>query len=157
MLTYILQQKNQDLLVNLKGPVDERSSSVLTELLARVPAGRVILDMKGVEYFNSLGIRAWANFITSLVRGRTVFYENCPADFINQINMMPLLTQDASILSFTSEFICPKCNHTQSENFDAGKSKKQLLAEFDQKVCSHCRSQLLPDEDPETFLYFKNP
>lgn len=156
MLTYKLIQKNQELLVAFHGAVDERSPDVLNELLARLNATEVVLDMEAVEYFNSLGIRAWAHFVKSLVAGRTVSYERCPPDFINQINMMPLLAQSIKILSFSSEFICPDCNHSQRNNFDAHLTKAQLLTAFEKATCSQCGSGLLPDEDPETILYFKS-
>lgn len=156
MLTYKLIQKNQELLVAFSGAVSEKAPLVLNELLTRLNATKVLLDMEGVEYFNSLGIRAWAHFVKSLVEGRTVSYANCPPDFINQVNMMPLLTDSIEILSFSSEFVCPDCHHSQRDSFDATKSKAQLLIEFEKATCSHCGSGLLPDEDPETILYFKN-
>ena len=156
VLTYRLIQNDPELLVAFRGAVDEQSSAVLNELLARLNATQVVLDMEAVEYFNSLGIRAWAHFVKSLVVGRVVSYEKCPPDFINQINMMPLLAESIAILSFSSEFICPNCNHSQCENFDALRTKVQLLNDFERATCSQCGAGLLPDEDPETILYFKS-
>ena len=156
VLTYTLREENQEFTIDFIGAVDEKSSQVLTQLLARLTAKVIVLNMEGVEYFNSLGIKAWAHFVKPLVAGRTVSYENCPPDFINQINMMPILAKSIPILSFASEFICPDCNHSQRELFDATKAKKALFAEFEQKICSECQGLLLPDEDPETILSFKN-
>ena len=155
MLTYTLQQKSEHLAIILTGPVDERSPQILNELLGRLNAKTLVLDMQGVEYFNSLGIRAWANFVKPLTEGRSVSYERCPPDFINQINMMPLLADSIRIQSFSSAFICPNCNHTQTELFDATQEKSDLIAAFESKVCDQCGTELLPDEDPDTFLHFK--
>ncbi|RYZ55734.1 MAG: hypothetical protein EOP07_13650 [Proteobacteria bacterium] len=157
MLNYTLHPKDPGLSIDFRGAVDERAASVLTELLARLNAQDVVLNMQLVEYFNSLGIRAWAGFIKQLAPGRTLAYTHCPPDFINQINMMPLLAQSVSILSFAAEFICPDCNHSQRESFDATQSKAGILAAFEKVSCSHCAAGMFPDEDPETILYFKNP
>lgn len=157
LLNYTLHQKDKDLSIDFRGAVDERAGSVLTELLARLNAKDVVLNMQLVEYFNSLGIRAWAGFIKQLATGRTLAYTHCPPDFINQINMMPLLAHSVSILSFAAEFVCPDCNHSQRESFDATLSKAELLAAFEKVSCGDCGSGMFPDEDPETILYFKNP
>ncbi|MBC7661607.1 MAG: hypothetical protein H7249_18065 [Chitinophagaceae bacterium] len=156
MLTYTLREHNHVLTIDFRGGVDEKAPATLTPLLARLSAKVITLNMEAVEYFNSLGIKAWAHFVKPLVQGRKVTYENCPPDFINQVNMMPLLADSIPILSFSSEFVCPNCNHGQREQFDATEDKKVLLAQFEQKICSECQSQLLPDEDPETILSFKN-
>lgn len=156
VLTYRLHQKASELSIDLRGAVDEHAAKVLSELLARLNAVQVLLNMEAVEYFNSLGIRAWANFVKALVVKRQVSYEKCPPDFMNHINMMPLLADSIAILSFTSEFVCPDCNHSQRELFDARKSKQELLSDFERASCRQCGAGLLPDEDPETILYFKN-
>ena len=156
VLTYTLQDKNQELAVNLLGAVDEHASGVLHELLDKLTPKDVVLNMEAVRYFNSIGIRAWINFVKPLVDGRRASYKNCPPDFINQINMMPLLARSVQILSFLSEFLCPECGHTQLQLFDAQKERDVLLQEFQGMVCEECGGDLAPEEDPQAILYFKS-
>ncbi len=155
MLTYTLQEKNQQVAIKLLGPVDEHASKVLLELLTQLSPKDVVLNMEAVAYFNSIGIRAWINFVKPLVDGRKAAYEKCPPDFINQINLMPLLAHSIQILSFMSEFVCQNCNHTQTQLFDAQKEKEVLLEEFEMLICEECGGDLSPDEDPQAILYFK--
>lgn len=156
MLTYTMLQKNQTTVVNFAGPADENAAKVLSELLARLPQTPICLNMGGIEYFNSLGVRAWLNFVKLMGDGRPFSYSQCTPDFINQINMIPALTKGAEILSFSSEFACPRCGHQQTIEFNGKNDKSTLLGEFSQQTCDKCGDTLLPEEDPETVLAFKD-
>lgn len=156
MLTYKMHQKDQTTKVSLTGPMDENSAKVLSELFGRLPNSPICLDMGGIEYFNSLGIRAWVNFVKPLSDGRTLSYEHCTPDFINQVNMIPALMKGSIILSFSSEFACPQCGHQQTIEFNGQNEKANLLKAFLSQACKKCGDTLLPEEDPETVLAFKD-
>ena len=50
----------------LSGSIDETSS--LHELLARAQAGRLVLDLAGVTFINSLGVRDWIRMQAAATR-----------------------------------------------------------------------------------------
>ena len=94
----IEQQKLLTRLI-LSGPVDDEAGPLLSALLPEIKK-KVLIDFAEVEYFNSLGIRTWVNFLHVLLDGRAVVYEHCPMEFVQQISMMPALSQGVEVQSF---------------------------------------------------------
>ena len=71
------------------------------------------LNLKGLTRLNSIGIRNLLKFITDFSPCAFV-YEECPSEFIDQVNMIPALLgvkNNGKIKSLFVPFECPTCDH----------------------------------------------
>lgn len=153
MLQLTVEQQEKTTRLILAGPIDEAAGPVLRASLPQIKK-QVLINFSDVEYFNSLGIRTWVNFLRVLRDGRTVLYEHCPMDFIQQIDMMPALSQGVEILSFKAEFICRACGLEKTMGFTCQTGKEALLEEMSAQVCERCAAPMNLQDDPESLLLF---
>ena len=61
-LTVEVEEKDSELIYIFKGDVNE---NFIQNRLPIIPKDRIVLDLAGVENFNSCGIREWIYFIKS--------------------------------------------------------------------------------------------
>lgn len=153
MLKVSYETKDQMSLLTLEGPMDESAAKALRDCLPAM-AKDVRIDFSQVEYFNSLGIRAWVNFLRNLLDGRKVSYVNCPMDFIQQISMLPFLSRGVSIDSFFVDFACDACGFETKLHFSCKSGREKLLEEISAQSCERCQSSLRSEEDPQTLTLF---
>jgi hypothetical protein len=137
----------------LVGPIDDLAGPLLRATLPQIKKS-VLINFADVEYFNSLGIRTWVNFLRVLRDGRQVAYEHCPMDFIQQISMMSALSQGVEIRSFSVDFDCKGCGFEQRVGFTCQSNKESLLEQFGKQKCERCSAFLTIQEDPESLLFF---
>ncbi len=153
LLQVSLVQKEKDSLLILEGPVDERAGPVFTALIPQIKAS-VFIDFEKVEYFNSLGIRTWVNFLRVLRDGRQIYYDNCPIELIQQINMMPAISQGVEIRTIVGDFFCKNCGNEMRSPFSCQIGKAKMIECFSQQKCDRCGSLMHFEEDPESLLMF---
>jgi hypothetical protein len=71
------------------------------------------LNMKAVSRLNSIGIRNLLKFLSDW-GPRAFTYEECPSEFIDQVNMIPALLgskNNGKIESLFVPYECPACDH----------------------------------------------
>ncbi|WP_141735504.1 hypothetical protein [Oligoflexus tunisiensis] len=153
MLQVTVEQQDQQTRLILAGPIDDQAGPALRATLPQMRK-QVLVNFSEVEYFNSLGIRTWVNFLRVLRDGREVAYEHCPMDFLQQINMMPALSQGVEIQSFQADFACKSCGFEKSIGFTCRIGKAALREEMGRQVCERCGSSLSLQEDAESLLLF---
>ncbi len=115
----ILQEKDYDKVV-IVGPINEEAEvhfAKLPESLGK----KVVINFRQVAFINSLGVRAWINFMREL-GNRTLVFEECTPEIVNQINMIPNFKGNASIQSVFGTFFCSSCNTSQEELFVTGRN-----------------------------------
>jgi len=153
VLQVTVEQQEQQTRLILAGPIDDLAGPSLRSTLPQMKK-QVLINFSEVEYFNSLGIRTWVNFLRVLRDGRQVAYEHCPMDFLQQINMMPALSQGVEIQSFQAEFACKSCGLEKTSGFTCRVGKLALLEELGRQVCERCGTILSLQEDAESLLLF---
>lgn len=153
MLQVTVEQQDTVTRLILSGPIDEQAGPTLGALLPQVKK-KVLINFAGVEYFNSLGIRTWVNFLRILIDGRKVSYEECPMDFIQQIDMMPALSQGVEIVSFMADFACKNCGFEKRVGFTCKGGKEDLMDQLSKQICERCQSTLVLQDDAESLLLF---
>ena len=73
-------------LMTLAGEVDDQAT--LSDLTAQLGT-KVIVDLKGVRFINSVGVREWIVFLGSLAeRGASVVLRNCSEPMVHQMSMV---------------------------------------------------------------------
>lgn len=71
------------------------------------------LNLKGLQRLNSIGIRNLLKFLSDF-GDRELIYEECPSEFIDQINMIPALMgvkKNCKIKSLFVPLECSACDH----------------------------------------------
>jgi hypothetical protein len=153
VLQVTVEQQDQQTRLILAGPIDDQAGPALRATLPQIKK-QVLVNFSQVEYFNSLGIRTWVNFLRVLRDGRQVAYEHCPMDFLQQISMMPALSQGVEIQSFQADFECKSCGLEKTLGFTCKVGKAALKKEMERQVCERCGSDLSLQEDIESLLLF---
>jgi hypothetical protein len=135
-----------EMLVTVAGVVSEDSRFNLPDPRGR----RVIIDPRGVERMNSLGVRNWIDFIEQLgTRSPDIVIRRLPPVMVWQASMITTFVGRSRIESFLSPWFCPRCETTI----------EQLHGYFDEVpmhiACPQCRSPMELDWDRDAYLAFR--
>jgi CheY-like chemotaxis protein len=133
----------------LKGDFTEATS--FDDLLPAM-VGRVDFDVEKVRYMNSLGVRAWCDF---LKRAPIQGYEfhACSVPFILQASMVEDVIGRGTVTSFFAPYHCESCDHQEERLLQ---SAAVLAAGLEPPVftCPQCDAQLTFDDLPERYFAF---
>jgi len=137
----------------ISGPIDE--SAQLPELLDRAASGRLVLDLGGVTFINSLGVRDWIRMQAAAQRaGVTIELRRVAEPVIHQLNMI-IATRGARISSFFAPYACDGCGREESMLIDAVAHAREL-AELSPPAmtCVECGAQMAFNDFPERYFSF---
>lgn len=139
--------------VQLSGPINEESEVHLKNLLTQ--AGKnVTINFAQVTNVNSCGVRSWINFIRDFQKERSVAFEECTPEIINQINMIPNFKGAAVINSAFGDYTCPKCSSRQHVLLKKGENLPQTVGSAPTITCAKCPSTMELDELEEEYFAF---
>lgn len=139
----------------VEGVLDEASPQVLNELAAHAALQRsLILDVGGIKRINSLGVRAWIEFMKKL-SGRAIRFQRCSAAFVEQLNMVSDFRGDATVETFLAPYVCQTSGDVFYEELTIGKdTKKGDFESIKSRPCKRCPEPMIFDDLPERYLYF---
>ena len=138
--------------VVFEGVVDEFAQLVLVQPKAQ----EVVLDLAGVERFNSVGVREFTTFIKRL-KGRTLRAVRCSQAVVSQANLVAGFLGDAEIESFYVPLFCAACDH---EDEDLVVRKDYSDAGLKPSNCANCSAPMTFDGqtgDMSFYLSFMDP
>jgi CheY-like chemotaxis protein len=133
----------------LKGDFTEATS--FDDLLPAM-VGRVDFDVAQVRYMNSLGVRAWCQFLKQApVQGYE--FHACSVPFILQASMVEDVIGRGTVTSFFAPYHCEACDHQEERLLQ---SAAVLAAGLEPPVftCPNCDGQLTFDDLPERYFAF---
>ena len=133
----------------LKGDFTEATS--FDELLPSM-VGRVDFDMAQVRYMNSLGVRAWCQFLKEApIQGYE--FHACSVPFVLQASMVEDVVGRGTVASFFAPYHCEACDHQEERLLQ---SATVLAAGLEPPVftCPKCSGQLTFDDLPERYFAF---
>ena len=148
----LLTESKGDVLV-VSGPIDETSR--LLELLDRSRDGRLVLDLGGVTFINSLGVRDWIRMQAAAQRaGIAIELRRVAEPVIHQLNMI-IATRGARVSSFFAPYACDACGREDSLLIDAV-VHAQVLAELSPPTmpCTECGAEMAFNDFPERYFSF---
>jgi anti-anti-sigma regulatory factor len=121
------------------------------ELLPQM-VGRVVFDTAQVTYMNSLGVRAWCEFLR---RARIQGYEfhACSVPFILQASMVRDVIGRGTVISFFAPFHCIGCDHQEERLLQSAAILASSLTPPVFK-CPSCGGSLEFDDLPERYFAF---
>jgi anti-anti-sigma regulatory factor len=138
----------------LSGAIDETSQ--LIDLLGRAQGGKLVLDLAGVTFINSLGVRDWIRMQSAAQRrGIAIELRRVAEPLIHQLNMI-IATRGASrVTSFFAPYACDRCGHEDSLLIDAVAHARGLSKlEAPVAACAECGSRMAFNDFPERYFSF---
>ena len=114
--------------------------------------GRVVFDTAQVTYMNSLGVRAWCEFLRQ-ARIQGYEFHACSVPFILQASMVRDVIGRGTVTSFFAPFHCISCDHQEERLLQ---SAAILAANLEPPVfkCPSCGGALEFDDLPERYFAF---
>ena len=131
----------------LSGSIDETAD--LMGLLGRAEGGRLVLDLAGVTFINSLGVRDWIRMQSEATRGGIAIELRRVAEvIIHQLNMIIATRGTAHVTSFFAPYACDGCGREDPLLVDAVANAAGLASLSPPAMtCPECGGQM-------AFYYF---
>jgi anti-anti-sigma regulatory factor len=138
----------------LAGAIDE--TAALQELPSRAQNGRLILDLGGVTFINSLGVRDWIRMQTAAQQaGVAVELRRVAEPIVHQLNMIIATRGNADIVSFYAPYACDGCGREESLLLDVAPYRERLVRlDPPPMPCSECGGQMSFNDFPERYFSF---
>jgi hypothetical protein len=114
--------------------------------------GRVVFDTAQVTYMNSLGVRAWCEFLRQ-ARIQGYEFHACSVPFILQASMVRDVIGRGTVTSFFAPFHCIGCDH-QEERLVQTATILAANLEPPTFKCPSCGGALEFDDLPERYFAF---
>ena len=114
--------------------------------------GRVVFDTAQVTYMNSLGVRAWCEFLRQ-ARIQGYEFHACSVPFILQASMVRDVIGRGTVTSFFAPFHCIGCDHQEERLIQTAAI---LAADLEPATfqCPRCSGALEFDDLPERYFAF---
>jgi PilZ domain-containing protein len=135
--------------VVLRGDFTEATK--FDELLPAM-VGHVVFDTAQVTYMNSLGVRAWCEFLRQ-ARIQGYEFHACSVPFILQASMVRDVIGRGTVTSFFAPFHCIGCDHQEERLIQTA---ALLAANLEPPTfkCPNCGGALEFDDLPERYFAF---
>jgi len=140
-----------DVLV-IQGAIDE--SARLSDLLERALGRRLVLDLGGITFINSLGVRDWIRMQAAAQRaGITLELRRVAEPLIHQLNMIIATRGAARVVSFFAPYACDTCGREDSLLVDAISNARGLAQlEPPAMACAECGASMEFNDFPERYF-----
>ena len=138
----------------LAGSIDE--TAALHELPARARNGQLVLDLAGITFINSLGVRDWIRLLAAAQQaGLAVELRRVSEPLVHQLNMIIAARGAAQVTSFYAPYACDACGREESLLLDAIAQRERLLRlEPPPMACPECAAPLAFNDFPERYFSF---
>src|SRR2546423_5606979 len=101
----------------LAGAIDE--SARLDDLVKQAQGGRLVLDLAGITFINSIGVREWCRLQAAATAAKLrVELRRVAELMINQLNIVIATRGSALVTSFYAPYICERCDRDDSVLLD---------------------------------------
>ena len=138
----------------LAGMLDE--AAALHELVGRARGGRLTLDLGGVTFINSLGVRDWIRMQAAAQQaGLTVELRHVAEVLVHQLNMIIATRGNAIVTSFYAPYACDACGREDSLLIDAIANASALVKlQPPPMTCPECGAPMAFNDFPERYFSF---
>ena len=129
------------------------------KVLAQDLAGRVILDLSGVERVTSFGVREWLQMLSEAApRVAELHFFRCAEPIVNQMSMIRGFSGEGRIVSFYAPYRCDACGNAFTRLFDVEADAEAIrTATPPAERCPRCGQDGNFDDDPASYLAFAQP
>ncbi len=140
--------------LTLAGMIDETAR--LVRLLDHARDDQLVLDLGGITFINSLGIREWIRMQQSAERARLrLELVRVAEPIVHQLNIMPVARGVSLVTSFFAPYYCDNCDQDHAVLLDVRTHGTQLARKQPPDVaCPDCKRPLELGEPPELYFTF---
>ena len=140
--------------VVLRGPIDE--GTALTGLLERARDRRLVLDLGGVTFINSLGLRDWIRMLAGAQRAAIAIELRRVAEpIVHQMNMILAARGGARVVSFFAPYLCGGCGREDAVLLETAAHAAALARRTAPRVtCTECGDPMEFNDFPERYFSF---
>jgi hypothetical protein len=135
--------------ISLVGRIDENAD--LNALAAEIPWEGATVDLSGLTRINSIGVREWMDFVSSLAP-RPVRLERCAPVFVEQLNAIANFTGQATLVSVMSAFECEHDGNNVNIEVKIDDARKNILPAA--PTCSRCGAEMIPAQENDLYYRF---
>lgn len=116
----------------------------------------VIIDISGVTFINSVGVREWVTLLDKLAaKGARVTLRNVSEPMVRQMTMVIEARGEANVDSFYAPYVCNKCGNESALLVDVNQHAAVLKKMNAPKLeCPACGGEAELDEFPNRYLSF---
>jgi anti-anti-sigma regulatory factor len=141
--------------LELSGAIDE-TAGLLDLLQHATPDGELGLDLGGVTFINSLGVRDWIRMQSTATQRQIQLELRRVAEvLVHQLNMIIATRGTARIASFFAPYACDACGREESLLIDAFACASQLTQlQPPQMTCPECSAPMAFNDFPERYFSF---
>ena len=149
----LLVQRGDDALY-LTGVIDEACR--LGDLLPAQGPAILRLDLAGVSFINSLGVREWIRFLANAHKaGIRIELARVSEPLIQQLNMIVAARGHADVVSFFAPYACDACGREDSLLIDLAPHRHRLqMGDAPTAVCPECGSMMVFNDFPQRYFLF---
>jgi anti-anti-sigma regulatory factor len=142
---------NKSLEISLEGPIDERSN--LNTLVGSF-LGDLVVNCEKVTRVNSVGVKQWMSYFTSLQNSRISFqFEKISPALVEQFNIIKNFACGGKINSLLLPYHCDACNYHFQIIYSTA-SVQEAQYQPPPLHCPQCQKPASFDEIPEEFFAF---
>jgi anti-anti-sigma regulatory factor len=149
-----VQLQSSDGVVTMSGMIDETAG--LGELLGQAKGGKLVLDLAGVTFINSLGVRDWIRMQARATEQKIqVELRRIAEVIVQQLNMIVATRGTATFVSFYAPYACDACGREESLLVDIAANRDQLAQlQPPAMTCPECGAQMAFNDFPERYFSF---
>ena len=138
----------------LSGSLDETAN--VMDLLGYAKHGQLALDLAGVSFINSLGVRDWIRMLASAqTKNLAVELRRVSEPIVHQLNMIIATRGNATVTSFFAPYACDKCGREDSLLVEMAANAAGLAKlEPPPQTCPECGAQMAFNDFPERYFTF---
>jgi anti-anti-sigma regulatory factor len=138
----------------IRGAIDETAG--LPDLVDRAQDGRLALDLAGVTFINSLGVRDWIRMQAAAQRaGVALELRRVAEPLVHQLNLIIATRGAARVTSFFAPYACDGCGREDSLLVDAVAHAGPLSRlEPPSMPCPECGATMAFNDFPERYFSF---
>ena len=138
----------------LEGVIDEHAS--LLGVIDRARNGALILDLGGITFINSLGVREWIRMQQAAAKiGLHMELRRVAEPIVHQLNIVPATRGVSMVTSFFAPYECDDCDAEHDMVLDVrlhGADLAKLRAPA--MPCPDCRRPMEFTSPPELYFTF---
>jgi anti-anti-sigma regulatory factor len=136
------------------GSIDEQAQ--LAPLVRWTVNGVLTLDLGGVQFINSLGVREWVRLQTAAREAHVRLELLRVAEvLIHQLNIVPAARAASTVTSFYATYLCDHCGEEHDELIDVEANRVALAAmKAPSAMCRACKKPSVLAEAPELYFSF---
>ena len=140
--------------IEIVGAIDENAN--LLPLVRHARNGRLVIDLAGVMFINSIGVREWVRMQAEAAAAKVRLELRRVADvIIHQMNIIPAARGVSIVSSFFAPYECERCDREQNCLIDVA-AHGAALSRFEppEMQCTRCKRPMQFVEPPELYLAF---